>query len=196
MRKNSLILLIFIGLLIIGCSNKKSSTTNENVMPQIVQGALREVTLEQATEEADIIANITITDIADVVEVSFDEWTTHEYTIYEAIVNHYIYDALGYGEQIKFLQAGGPNWQFDDDPLLEVGEIYIVFLDEREDTHIGRNLAMTGGPQGRYNKVGDVFVRQVNPMGDNGLKELTERELIQTLNERNEELNIDLSIIE
>ncbi|BAM47109.1 hypothetical protein [Amphibacillus xylanus] len=109
MRKNSLILLIFIGLLIIGCSNEKNSTTNESVMPQIVQGALREVTLEQATEEADIIANITITDIADVVEVSFDEWTTHEYTIYEAKINRYFYDDLSYGEQIKFLQPGGPN---------------------------------------------------------------------------------------
>ncbi|WP_218240933.1 hypothetical protein, partial [Pseudomonas sp. 2822-17] len=76
--------------------------------------------LERTANEADIIANVTISEIVEVIEYAYDEHTVHEYTKYKANVNSYYYDRLNYGEELTFIQAGGPNRHYRDDPLLNV----------------------------------------------------------------------------
>ncbi|MCZ0703437.1 uncharacterized protein YcfL [Natronobacillus azotifigens] len=195
MRKRSLLVFLVVGLLLVGCNNPENASTDENPEPRIMHASRPTYTLEQTAKEADIIANITVTKIVDVLEHEYDEDMFIEFTEYEATINHYFYDNLDYGEEINFIQSGSPNFLFDDDPLFEVGETYIIFLNE-VDSEFGEVLGGTGGPQGRYNKVDDIFVRQVSPLDDTGLDELTEPELIQAINERSDEINIDLNTLE
>ena len=164
--------------------------------PKILQASRLSYTFDQMANEADIIANLTVTDVVEVIEVKHNEVMTQEFTSYKATVNRYYQNKLGYEQEINVVQEGGPNWIYSDDPLLEVDETYILFLDERESAHLGTSLFMTGGPSGRYNKVDDQFVRQLNPTDDPGFRRLTEREMIEALNDKNEELNIDLSILD
>ena len=195
MRKINIVVFLVVGLLLVGCSNTNDSEMSENNEPTLLNASRPTYSMSQITDEAEIIANLTLTELVEVREVS-DEVVTDEYSVYKATVNHYLHNELGYDHEIEVLQAGGPNRQFSDDPLLEVGKTYILFLDAREDPNLGTNLVMTGGPQGRYNQDGDLFVRQLSISSDKGVSRLTEEELIQTLNERNEGLNIDLSIID
>lgn len=190
MRKRSLIVFLVVGLLLVGCNDPEDTTIDEDNEPQLAHASRSTYTLEQTAKEADIIANVTITDTLDV----FLHESDIEYSLYQAIVNHYFYDELGYGHEITILKAGGPNWQFADDPLLEIDETYIVFLDER-DSEYGKNLIITGGPQGRYYQKGDQFVRALN-LDEFELSELTERELIEAINERSDTIEIDLSILD
>lgn len=199
MRKICLVIFLVGGLLLVGCNDAESPATeeynefNESIHPTPTRPSL---TLWEIANETEIIANLTVTDLVEVLEVG-DEHTTFKNSIFKATVNHYLYNGLGYGQEIEVLQAGGPTGKFADDPLLEIGGTYILFLDRREDPNLGTNLVMTGGPFGRYNKVDDdLYVRQLNPTNSSGSSSVTEAELIEKLNRHNEELNIDLSILD
>lgn len=198
MRKICLVIFLVGGLLLVGCNDAESPATeeynefNESIHPTPTRPSL---TLWEIANETEIIANLTVTDLVEVLEVG-DEHTTFKYSIFKATVNHYLYNGLGYGQEIEVLQDGGPTGKFADDPLLEIGETYILFLDKREDAEIGSRLVMTGGPFGRYNKIGDAYSRQLNPPNSSIASSVTEEELIEILNRHNEELNIDLSVID
>lgn len=196
MRKKCLFIAIVISLLLVGCNNIEDSSANKNIEPEILYPSRPTYTIKQLVEEADIIANLTVTELVDVIEVEHHELFTQEHSIYKATVNYYLHNELGNDNEIEVLQVGGPNWRYSDDPLLEVGKTYILFLDAREDPNLGTNLVMTGGPQGRYNQDGDLFVRQLSISPDKGVSRVTEEELIEALNKRNDELNIDLSILD
>ena len=196
MRKKCLFIAIVVSLLLVGCNNIEDSSANENIEPEIFYPSRPTYTIKQLVEEADIIANLTVTELVDVIEVEHHELFTQEHSIYKATVNYYLHNELGNDNEIEVLQVGGPNWRYSDDPLLEVGKTYILFLDAREDPNLGTNLVMTGGPQGRYNQDGDLFVRQLSISPDKGVSRVTEEELIEALNKRNDELNIDLSILD
>ncbi|HHU18820.1 MAG TPA: hypothetical protein GXZ58_00950 [Bacilli bacterium] len=191
MRKINLIVFLVIGLLLVGCNNTEE--INGSIHPTPTRPSY---TLWELANKAEIIANLTVTERVEVLEVG-DEYSTFIYSIFKATVNHYFYNELGYDQEIEILHGGGPTGQFADDPLLKIGETYILFLDEREDSDIGARLVITGGPFGRYNKVDDdLYVRQLNPTNSSGSSSVTEAELIEKLNRHNEDLNIDLSILD
>lgn len=196
MRKSYLFIAIVVSLLLVGCNHTEDSTINENTEPTIVYPSRMTYSLRELTKEAEIIAELTITELVEVIEVEHHEFFTQAHSIYKATVNDYLHNELGYDDEIEVLQVGGPNWRYSDDPLLEIGETYLLFLDNREDPNLGTNLVMTGGPTGRFNKIDDVYVRQLGHTSEGSLSRLTIQDLGNAINDVSEEINIDLSILE
>ena len=192
MGKKSLMIMFVVGLLLVGCQNVDNASNKEVDGPPNPTPTRLTYTLWELAHKAEIIANLTVTELVEELEVG-DEYTTFKYSIFKATVNNYYYDGLGYGDEIEVLHGGGPTGEFADDPLLQIGDTYILFLDEREDQEMGSRLVMTGGPSGRFNKVDDDhYVRQVNPPNSSGSNSVTEAELMERLNRHNEDLNIKL----
>src|SRR5690625_516146 len=186
------VLVVVFVFLIQNYTNQQAGLKRE---PTIVSSSRPSFTLWELANQADIIANLTVTEVVDVLEVEHHEGFIQEFTHFKATVNDYLYNGLDYGEEIELIQVGGPHYIDHEDPLLEVGETYILFLDSREDENLGTNLVMTGGPFGRYNKVDDdLYARQLNPSGSCGSSSVSEAELIERLNRHNPDLNIDSGV--
>jgi len=183
-RKISFIVLIVIGMLLFGCNDENTNT-------EIAPASRPTFTIERLANVSNLIANITITDILD---THINEDLDIEYTLYQATVNHHFYSRRDYGNVITILKPGTPNWQYWDDPLLEIDKTYLVFLNQ-ENNQYGEHMSITGGSQGRYEKEGDKFVRILNLDGD-GFEEVTERQFFEAISERNDKIDFDLSILD
>lgn len=185
-----------VSLIIILNQTSLNHFSKEDTDPIVMLASRPSYTLWELAHEAEIIANLTVTERVEVLEANQDEQIIQELSVFKASVNHYLYNELGYDHEIKIIQPGGPNGIDAENPLLKIGESYILFLVSREDSNLEDNLDIIGGPYGRYNKVGDRYVRQLSPKVGSASSSLTEAELIERLNQHNEDLKIDLSQLE
>lgn len=101
-------------------------------------------TVEQMTEQADLVARSTITGI-----VSVDRDANGIYTTYSARIDSGLKYAGDLPEEIRIRQLGGEldgtSYIADDDPLLTIGEESVLFLHE----FAPGNFFIVGGPTGR-----------------------------------------------
>ncbi|WP_088104441.1 hypothetical protein [Halalkalibacter urbisdiaboli] len=112
-----------------------------------VKGSLPDTTLDELVEEADIIAKVKITELKSVIEEPDGFMSA---TVFGGKVKKYYENNTANEDDITLFQAGSPEWQFYENPLLEVGKTYILFLKEHDVPGEGKALAMVSEGYGRY----------------------------------------------
>lgn len=146
MRKMAAILGLGASLTLVGCGT--GAIEADDLEPSEVHysasWANAFVSIEEMTENADLVANVTVTGIA-----STEKTEDGVYTIYSARVDSILHGSADPSDQILIKQLGGTvdgiEYLVDDDPPLIAGDSSVFFLTEYEE---GRYFIM-GGPTGR-----------------------------------------------
>lgn len=126
-----------------GCGNSTASPDSSTPTTLHMSWANASDTVEGMAANSDAVAQITIKSVAGT-GVDKDLGDGAPYTLFTAKVERWM---KGTGDtQITIKQTGSASVQVEDDPLLEVGEVAVVFLHEFAD---GRYF-IVGGPTGRF----------------------------------------------
>ncbi|MBE1556557.1 hypothetical protein [Sporosarcina limicola] len=129
MRLRKLVYLIGSMMVLTACnSNVGSGVSPKSAVsvevPDGIQAELIGFDFEDATVEADIIAEVTI---KEKIEEVNDE--TGPYTVFSVVVNQVLNGTIS-EQEVTIKQEGDSEWTFNDNKMFESGEKYILFLKE------------------------------------------------------------------
>ena len=145
-------LILSLGSVCAGCRNSYSEVESQSIVEesekelQLLQASwsTNYGTLENIVNESDVIALIEVTGIESVSNLN----SGVPMTVFNSTVSNGIL-GTSYGQELRILQTGGETdthiIEFEDDPLLETGEKYLIFAKNNGDG----TVRILGGPQGR-----------------------------------------------
>ena len=112
-------------------------------------------TMEELCAEADLIAVGTVQEIEGVTEITTGQapWGPVGYYLTDFVFSvEQVLKGPGNATEATICQTGASGqWEIRNDPLLRVGDEYVVFLGELK----GGGYNILGGPQGRFRIIGD-----------------------------------------
>lgn len=125
-----------------------------------VHGEVASISFEDMVKKADVIAEVKIIKLVEILKEQGMEGSKFLLKVKKYYKNNTEND-----DDIYVYQAGSPEWQFEQNPLLELGKSYVLFLDE-VDSPYGKALIMIQEGYGRYNFVGDKQIQRQLPLLD------------------------------
>lgn len=129
-----------------------------------------EVSKEEAFEEADIVIKGNVESI----DKEYMENTDIPFTDFIFNVNEYLKKDLGDNapERLIVTQDGNTTIKFNEHPLMEVGEEYILFLKRATDNNNQEKLILVGGPNGNFGLDNGVIKKEFDTQSVDGDTEI------------------------
>ena len=157
-KKTIMVLFIFVLLLTVACGKKTSDHSNETVTDPVSKNIKYVMSaswtgyrnIEDIAIKSDIIAQIKVKEITNPVEINRANGISMYSTYFVVSV-----DKLLYGEEtgdIRICMTGAYDTdgnvisEIDDDPLMKVGEEYLIFARKNTDG----SFTILSGPSGRF----------------------------------------------